>query len=80
MLMTTSSSIYRMKPYTVEDERGSDAEDIYMGLGFSPEQIDIEKGHMVFSEREDKFDTLRVIMSVVQDQCHKLLDEVDVLY
>jgi len=71
---------YRMKPYSVEDAPDSDAEDIYLGLGFAPEQIDVEKGHMVFSEGEDKFDTLRVVMSVVQDQCHKLLDEVDVLY
>lgn len=71
---------FRMKPYTVSEAPESDAEDIYLGLGFSPEQIEDERRHILTNEHDDKLDVLRIIMSVVQDQCHKILDKVDVLY
>lgn len=71
---------YKMKPFTVEEATGSDAEDVYLGLGFTPEQIEDERKHTLLNDQDEKIDELRILMSIVQDQCNKILDEVEVLY
>mmetsp|Transcript_43372 Transcript_43372/g.123670 ORF Transcript_43372/g.123670 Transcript_43372/m.123670 type:complete len:208 (-) Transcript_43372:405-1028(-) len=68
---------FGVKPYVLEDLPEADAKDIYSGLGNWTDTPDaaaeILRGH------DEKVETLRKIMCVVQDACHRFMDKVDEL-
>lgn len=70
--------VHQLKPYVVEEAPESDVEDIYEGLGFA--QLEEERNLVVRNNHDDKVETFRKIMCVVQDQCKDLLDRVDSIY
>ena len=49
---------YMVMPYTVEEADHSDADDIYLGLGFTPEQLEEVRRHTLLCDQEDKIEVL----------------------
>jgi len=68
---------HAIKPFVAEEAPESDADDVFVGLGFSAN--DLEEVHGRGSAHEEQVETLRRIMCVVQDQCNKVKDEIDTL-
>lgn len=67
--------LFTIRPHLLEDEPEEDTQDVYEGLGFITDKA--EDAGQVMKDHEEKVETLRKIMCVVQDACHRLLDKVD---
>jgi len=67
------------KPFSFESSHESDAEDAYAAIGYTWDEFQLARRNTAVSDVE-LVEALRKIMYVVQDQCHKLLDQVDIIY
>ncbi|CAK0870337.1 unnamed protein product [Prorocentrum cordatum] len=68
---------HEVKPFIFSGMPDADAQDIFDGIGYIAE--DGAAVEELISAQAEDLETLRKIMCTVQDSCHRLLDEVDVL-
>jgi len=69
-----------IKPYAMKEISEEEAEDIYTSMGLSSDPLGHDSlGDMLHRDHVEKVETLRKIMCVVQDMCHRTLDKIDMI-